>query len=132
MSIHDHIQQLEEKEIGRQQFILDHRDEILELVKELEINFPKKVTNYLLDNHIEDIEILHDVDVYESGNPVYKFIGFDLSKVIDQAYMYDLKCIDDFDIICLDIYMSVWHRANEQKNQRLITFLEQRIRNKYA
>lgn len=120
MSIYDHIQQLDHEEIARQEYILDHKDEIIELVKEQEFYFPERVTRFLLDNHIEGINICQE-------------FGFNLDQVIDEGFWYDYDLAynltnDDW----LDLYMSVWHQANQQKNERLITFLEQRIRNKYA
>ena len=121
MSIYDHIQQLDHEEIARQEYILDHKDEILELVKEQEFYFPERVTRFLLENHIEEIQIDQE-------------FGFNIDQVIDEGFLHDIECTDDLiaDEIWLDLYMSVWHKANQQKNERLITFLEQRIRNKYA
>lgn len=133
MSIYDHIQQLDEIEMHRQEYILDNKDEILELVKEEGFYFPERVTRFLLDNYIEEIEILQDVDVNESGQAVYKFIGFNFDKVINKLFFYDCDLAHDLDNDdWLDLYMSVWHTANQQKNQRLIAFLEKRIKNKYA
>ena len=41
MSIYDHIQQRDQEEIARQEYILDHKDEILELVKKEDFTFRK-------------------------------------------------------------------------------------------
>lgn len=121
MSIYDHIQQLDQQEIARQEYILDHKDEILELVKDQGFYFPERVTRFLLDNHIEGIKICQE-------------FAYNLDQVIDEGFWYDVECTDDLieDKIWLDLYMSVWHKANQQNNQRLIAFLEQRIKNKYA
>lgn len=120
MSIYDHIQQLDQQEIARQEYILDHKNEILELVKEEEFYFPERVTRFLLDNHIEEIKIDQE-------------FGFNLDQVIGKGFIYDCDLAHNLtNDSWLDLYMIVWHKANEQKNERLITFLEQRIRNKYA
>ena len=89
MSIYDRIQQRDQEEIARQEYILDHKDEILELIKEEGFYFPERVTRFLLDKHIEEINICQE-------------FGFDLDQVIDRAFIYDCDLADGlYDDECL-------------------------------